>query len=169
MLMRITSCLNNAAGRLCAASLCLMFLFPLLTAEAADRASDEFLTGYISSILERDLHWERSSYILKIVNGVATLTLFKDDPLRREAADKQLRTIDGLQELSIVVKPADAGKPAVVNSFMGITGEAEAFPTGDLFRPLIADPKQPQFFVSISSFRSSGVRYTMASVGFGET
>jgi len=169
MLMRITSCLNNVAGRLCAASLCLMFLFPLLTAEAADRASDEFLTGYISSILERDLQWERSSYILKIVNGVATLTLFKDDPLRREAADKQLRTIDGLQELSIVVKPTDAGKPAVVNSFMGITGEAEAFPTGDLFRPLIADPKQPQFFVSISSFRSSGVRYTMASVGFGET
>ena len=169
MLMRITSCLNNVAGRLCAASLCLMFLFPLLTAEAADRASDEFLTGYISSILERDLHWERSSYILKIVNGVATLTLFKDDPLRREAADKQLRTIDGLQELSIVVKPADTAKPGAINSFMGITGESEAFPTGDLFRPLIADPKQPQFFVSISSFRSSGVRYTMASVGFGET
>ena len=169
MLMRIMTCLNNVTGRLCAASLCLMFLFPLLTAEAADRASDEFLTGYISSILERDLHWERDSYVLKIVNGVATLTLFKDDPLRREAADKQLRTIDGLQELSIVVKPTDAGKPAVVNSFMGITGEAEAFPIGDLFRPLIADPKQPQFFVSISSFRSSGVRYTMASVGFGET
>ena len=52
---------------------------------------------------------------------------------------------------------------------MGITGEGEAFPTGDLFRPLIADPKQPQFFVSINRFKSSGVQYTMASVGFGET
>jgi hypothetical protein len=52
---------------------------------------------------------------------------------------------------------------------MGITGEGEAFPTGDPFQPLIADPKQPQFFVSIFSFASSGAQYAMASVGFGET
>ena len=75
----------------------------------------------------------------------------------------------GLQGIAIVVKPADTGKPGAVSRFMGITGEGEAFPTGDLFRPLIADPKQPQFFVGINSFRSSGLQYTMASVGFGET
>lgn len=168
MLMRITTCLN-VTGRLCAAFLCLMLLFPSHPAVAANRAGDEFLTGYIASILERDLHWERDSYILKIVNGVATITLFKDDPMRREAADKQLRIIDGLQKIAIVVKSADAGKPGAVSWFMGITDEGEGFPTGDLFRPLIADPKQPQFFVSINRFKSSGVRYTMASVGFGET
>ena len=168
MLMRITTCLN-VTGRLCAAFLCLMLLFPSHPAVAANRAGDEFLTGYIASILERDLHWERDSYVLKIVNGVATITLFKDDPMRREAADKQLRTIDGLQRIAIVVKPADAAKPGAVSRFMGITDEGEGFPTGDLFRPLIADPKQPQFFVSINRFKSSGVRYTMASVGFGET
>jgi len=168
MLMRITTCLN-VTGRLCAASLCLMLLFTSAPAKAADRTGDEFLAGYIASILERDLQWERDSYILKIVNGVATITLFKDDPVRRETADKQLRTVDGLQSIAIVVKPADEGKPGAVSRFMGITGEAEAFPTGDLFRPLIADPKQAQFFVAINRFRSSGVRYTMASVGFGET
>jgi hypothetical protein len=168
ILMPITACLN-VTGLLCAASLCLMLLFPSPPAVAADRASDEFLTGYVASILERDLHWERNSYILKIVNGIATITLFKDDPLRHEAADKQLRTIDGLQRIAIVVKPVDAGKPGAVSRFLGITGEAEGFPTGDLFRPLIADPKQPQFFVSTNRFTSSGVRYTVASVGFGET
>jgi len=52
---------------------------------------------------------------------------------------------------------------------MGVTGQVEAFPVGDLFRPLIADPKQPQFFVSFLNFRSSDLRYNMASVGFGET
>jgi hypothetical protein len=52
---------------------------------------------------------------------------------------------------------------------MGITGEGATFPTGDLFRPLIDDPKLPQFFISINRFRSLGVHYTMASVGFGET
>ena len=168
MPIRIISCLT-ATGGLCAASLCLMLLLLSPPAMAADRTSDEFLTGYVASVLERDLHWERDSYILKIVNGVATITLFKDDPMQQEAADKELRTIDGLQKITILVKPADAGKPGAVSSFMGITGEAEAFPIGDLFRPLIADPKQPQFFVSINRFESSGVRYTMASVGFGET
>ena len=168
MLMRITACLNFT-GRLCAVALCLILLFPSPPAVATERTGDEFLTGYIAAILERDLHWERGSYILKIVNGVATITLFKDDPIRREAADKKLRIIDGLQGITIVVKPADTGKPGVVSRLTGITGEAEAFPTGDLFRPLIADPKQPQFFVSLNHFESSGVRYTMASVGFGET
>jgi hypothetical protein len=168
MLIRITNYLN-VISRLCAVSLCLMFLFSSTTAVAADRTEDEFMTGYIAAILERDMHWERNSYILKIVNGVATITLFRDDPIRREAADKQLRTIDGLQEVVILVKPADADKPGALSSFIGITGEGETFPTGDLFLPLIADPKQPQFFVSLNRFRSSGVLYTLASVGFGET
>ena len=86
----------NVTGCLWAAALCLMLIFASPPAVAADSASDEFLTGYIASILERDLHWERGSYILKIVNGVATITLFKDDLVRREAAEKELRTIDGL-------------------------------------------------------------------------
>ena len=169
MLMRITTCFN-VNGCLCAAFLLLMLLFQAVPAVAADRASDEFLTGYIASILERDMHWERDSYRLKVVGGVATITLFKDDPVRMEAADKQLHTIDGLHGIAIVVKPADAGKnPGAVSRFPGIIGEGEAFPLGYLFRPLLADPKQSQFFVSIDRFRSSGVRYTMASIGFGET
>jgi hypothetical protein len=168
MLMRITNCLN-IAGCLCSAFFCIMLLFPSPPAMAADRVGDEFLTGYIASILERDLRWERDSYILEIVNGVATITLFKDDPVRREAADKQLRAIDGLHKIMVVVKTVDADKPEAVGSSMGITGEGETFPTGNLFRPLLADPKQAQFFASIDRFKSSGKRYTMASVGFGET
>ena len=168
MLLRIITCLN-VTGRLCAASFCLMLLFPSPPSLAAERAGDEFLSGYVASILERDLHWERDSYILKIVNGVATITLYKEDPMRQEAADKLLRPIDGLQGITIVVKPVDADKPEAVSSFMGITGQGETFPTGDMFQPLIADPKQPQFFVGISNFKSLNSQYTMASVGFGET
>jgi hypothetical protein len=47
--------------------------------------------------------------------------------------------------------------------------ERGAFPVGDVFRPLLADPKQPQFFVSLNHFTSEGESYTLASVGFGET
>jgi len=154
---------------MCAVALWLMLFLPAPPALAVEGAGDEFLTGYIASILERDLHWQRNSYRLKVDKGVATITLFKDDLARREAAEKQLRTIDGLQEVAIVVEPADRGKPGAVSRVMGLTGEGKVFPVGDLFRPLLADPKQPQFFASINRFKSSGVRYTVASVGFGET
>ena len=99
MLTRITRL--NANSSLCAIALCLMLLFTSSPAVAADRAGDDFMTGYIASVLERDLHWERDSYSLKIVNGVATITLFKDDPMRQEAAAKELRTIDGLRGVAL--------------------------------------------------------------------
>jgi Protein of unknown function (DUF1207) len=166
--MRITTC-PTVTSCLCAASLCLILLFTVPPAVAADRTSDEFLTGYISAILERDLQWERGSYRVKVVKRVATITDFKDDPIRREEAGKQLRSLDNLQGIKIVVKPADADNPGAVTRFLKITGESEAFPTGDVFEPLIADPKQPRFFVSFYRFASEGERYTMASVGFGET
>ena len=152
-----------------AAALRLMLLFPVSPAVAADGAGDEFLTGYITSILERDLRWEKESYRLKVVGGVATITLFTDDLARRGAAEEQLRSIDGLQGMAVVVSPTAGGKPGAVSSFLGVTGEKETFPVGDLFRPLLADPKQPQFYFSVYHFKTSVARYTVASIGFGET
>jgi hypothetical protein len=156
-------------ARLCAASLCSMLLFPAAPTVTSSRTSDEYLTGYVASILERDLLWERDSYRLKVTNGIATITLFKDDPPRREAADKQLHTLDGLQRITFVIKQAATDRPGMISRFLRVTGDTEAFPSGDYFLPLLADPKQPQFFVGFDRFQSSGLNYTMASVGFGET
>jgi hypothetical protein len=62
----------GTVGRSCGALLLLALLSHSPSARAADRTSDEFLAGYVSSILERDLHWERASYALSVVGGVAT-------------------------------------------------------------------------------------------------
>jgi hypothetical protein len=160
----------SPTGRLCAACLCLLLLsFPSLRAVPAERTGDDFLTGYIASILERELHWKRDSYSLKVTHGVATITLLEDDPMRREAAETQLRAIDGLQGMAIVVEPAVTGNSGSASTSTQTQGKAVAFPTGDVFQPLIADPKQPRFFVSAVRFSSVGVTYTMAPVGFGET
>ncbi len=45
-----------------------------------------------------------------------------------------------------------------------------AFPTDDVFRPLMADPKQPQFFASAlaARVRTDGTHANIGSVGFGE-
>jgi len=151
------------------AALGLMLLCQPSTAKAVDRTGDEFLAGYIASILERDLHWQRDSYHLQIANGVATIILFQEDPIREEEANRQLLEIDGLQRMTIAVQQAKVGNPATPDTFIAVTGDGEAFPTGDLFLPLIADPKQQRFYVSINRFNSLGLRYTRASVGFGET
>ncbi|RPI60233.1 MAG: hypothetical protein EHM48_07590 [Planctomycetaceae bacterium] len=72
-------------GCLCAAAIFLVLLCVPSPALGADRAGDEFLSGYIAATLERDLGWPSDSYDLAVVGGVATLTLFTADPLRREA------------------------------------------------------------------------------------
>ena len=47
--------------------------------------------------------------------------------------------------------------------------EWKVFPAGDVFEPLIADPKEPRFFVSVHSYDNDfRNEFTGASVGFGE-
>ena len=158
-----------AACNLCALSLSLVLLLGAQPAVSGERAGDEFLAGYVASLLERDLHWDRDTYRLTVVDGIATVTLFGDDVLRRRAAEQELSTVRELRGVTIVVKPAEAVPSGAVGGIPGAARKAEAFPTGDVFRPLIADPKQPQFFVGVNRLTSAGVRYTGASVGFGET
>jgi hypothetical protein len=43
------------------------------------------------------------------------------------------------------------------------------FPTNDVFRPLLADPKERQFFMSFLQVETSAQSYTAWSVGFGES
>ncbi len=158
----------NLIGRLCLVVVCLIFLGSSSPAIAANRTGDEFLVGYITSILERDLLWGKESYRLEISNGMAVITIFKDSRMRRRDVNKQLKGIDGLKGVEIVVLSPDDIKTGGIKDLLKITNEAELFPIGDFFKPLIADPKQPQFFVSFNRFRSSSQEFTMASVGFGE-
>lgn len=159
----------KARGGLLAAALCLILLSTVSPGVAAGEPGDDFLAGYVASILERDLGWERSSYRLTVIGGVATVTLLTGDPAQRDAAEKQLRTIGGLQEVSISMAPAAGGTPGVGSGASEKPAKGKAFPSGDIFRPLLADPKQPQFFASLGSFDSLGTRYNMAEAGFGET
>jgi hypothetical protein len=167
MRLPIVSCFR-AGGCLFAASFWLLLLFPFPTA-AGNPPGDEFLTGYVASVLERDLNWSRDSYGLKVVGGVATITLFREDPERREAAENALHAIEGIQDVAFALAPAGSGGPGEETRVAEKPINGKAFPSGDVFRPLLADPKQPQFFASIDRFKSQGVQWTMAEAGFGET
>ncbi len=56
-----------------------------------------------------------------------------------------------------------------VYSLMGLTPDTVPFPTGDLFATLLADPKQPEFFVSLRQYDTPGDNAILAAVGYGET
>lgn len=75
-------------------------------------------------------------------------------------------------------KKADDRKPEALldcrygQAYEKTDGETvgEAFPSDDLFRPIMADPKQPQFFAIWQHFRSraDGSSFSLGSVAIGE-
>ncbi|TCV86334.1 DUF1207 domain-containing protein [Sulfurirhabdus autotrophica] len=141
------------------------------TAQAA-QISDDYLKGYLTSILERSLNWERGSYALDVQQGTATLTLPEGSSARQAQAREELRDIDGLQGLNFVNDKPEAQMPVKTKRLykaLAVTQSKVPLPTGDLFRPLIADPKQPQFFVSYRRYDISGTTINTGAVGFGES
>jgi hypothetical protein len=96
------------------------------------------------------------------------VTLTDGDPARLREAEKELRGIDGIKDVRVESKPV-CPEPGAVAGFLGLGGRKDGLPEGDVFRPLLADPKQPRFFVSYNSYDSSVERYAVGSAGYGET
>ena len=56
---------------------------------------------------------------------------------------------------------------AFLVAFAAPGARAQSFPEGDVFRPLVADPVEPRFFVSLVSLDVGGENISMAPVGAG--
>lgn len=137
---------------------------------------DAFLAGALTVILERELGWGRDSYHLTVDEGLVTIVLPRDDAARRAQLRTALPDLEGLQGVNVVVDRAMVDRRRVkpparqrLYSFLGLSEGTIPFPTGDLFRPLLADPKQPQFFVSLRRYDSVVDTVSTAAVGYGET
>ena len=144
----------------------LVALALLLASNLAQAAqSDEFIAGYVSAILEQELKWPAGSYRLRVQEGAATITVL-DAKIDAGGASKDARIGQAKARLaqiaslrSVAVLAPARGAAAPVKGFwrgigertanaLGVSGEADSFPSGDVFKPLLADEKQPQFFVS---------------------
>jgi len=154
------------------AILSILFLTPLLwlsQSVLAASVGDEYLAGYISSILERELRWAHGSYVLQVDRGVATITLKEDDRERRALATQQLQNINGLQSFQFRSAANGPEVSASPQAAPDSPGKDTSYPVGDVFRPLLADPRQPRFFISLREYDMPAERLTTAAVGFGET
>jgi hypothetical protein len=141
----------------------------LSAAAHAATVSDAYLTGYLSSILERELYWPHTSYHLLVERGVATITLQQDDATARRQATERLANIDGLHAVQFKIVANAADVTAVSPNVADQSSQGTAYPVGDVFRPLLADPRQPNFYISLREYDMSSEQMTTTAVGLGET
>lgn len=142
----------------------------VLAAAPSPVEQDAYLAGQLGYFLERDLGWPRGSFVLTVRDGVATITLPDEDMARRAVLAQALPPIDGLKGVNVAVGVADEIEPhRPLYSFLGLTPGSVPFPVGDLFLPLLADPKQPQFFTSYRYYNTPIAGAHAAAVGYGET
>lgn len=133
---------------------------------------DAYLAGQLNYFLEHELGWGRGSYRLEVRDGTATVLLPEEDLARRAELTRRLPALERLKALNVVVAAtatADAEPELPLYSFLGLAPGSVPFPVGDLFLPLLADPKQPQFFTSYRYYRTPQDSANVAAVGYGET
>jgi hypothetical protein len=105
-------------------------------------------------VLEQRLGWAAGSYTLDVTDG--RMRLDARDHNDAAAAQEALAAIGGVRK----VRVASAGKPT------GPT-PGRRFPTTELFRPSLADPKEPRFFVSPRYYDTHTDRLWLVEVGYG--
>ncbi len=141
--MRIQTCI--AAGLALVAS---------TSAMAASKAPDDaYLAGYAAAVLEQRLGWPAGSYTLEVSDGRLRLDAKHHDDAT--AAREALATIGGVSKVRLA--DATAGEPV----------SGRWFPPPELFRPALADPKEPRFFVSPRHYDTGTETLWLAEVGYG--
>lgn len=122
---------------------------------AAPQAQDDaYLAGYAAAVLEQRLGWPAGSYTLQISDGRLRLDAREHDDAA--AATAALAQIQGVRKVRLA-DAADAAKPP----------PGRWFPTPELFRPALADPKEPRFFVSPRHYDTGTDNLWLVEVGYG--
>lgn len=142
------------------------------TAELPADPRDAYVAGAMTTWLEQSLGWAPGSYQLTVHDGLVTITLPGSDTQRRAALEGSLPPIEGLEGVDVVggeVSEPLTPRQERIYSFLGLAPNTIPFPTGDIFWPLLADPKQPEFYVSARRYKIEDQYYTTGAVGYGET
>ncbi|MCC7011759.1 MAG: DUF1207 domain-containing protein [Planctomycetes bacterium] len=138
-------------------------------------ADDARSAGYLQAILERELGWEPGTYALQVRAGIATIGIHVNDRAVREPQVRRLVGVPGVTGVELVddtdVRAGDAfiASGGGLPGLLGLSSEDIAYPQGDVFEPLLADPKTPRFFASLRHYDTPDAETTGAAVGFGES
>jgi hypothetical protein len=158
------------AGRHDFVSLALLLaLAAARSAAAAPAPSDAWLEGYAAAVLDREFQLAAPS--LRVQSGVITLRaseLAGVDPARVIAA---LGAIRGASRVEILSVSAPAPAPPAPSEPPRVLAEWQTglLPGGNLFKPLIADPRWPHFAASYQLYLRDPSLKDVGAVSFGES
>jgi hypothetical protein len=147
-------------------------------AAAPAAPTDAYLKGYIAALLKREFDWEPDSYRIAVRAGRVEIAITDKTPTTRALAIQRLGEVPGVRELHVHVASATELTTLTTTNArttrehllvsLGADPAHIALPTGSLFAPLIADPKQPQFLVASHQYNAERLETTMGTVAYGQ-
>ncbi|WP_198034120.1 DUF1207 domain-containing protein [Acidihalobacter ferrooxydans] len=119
------------------------------------------------------LGWSAGSYTLKLEHGMASVMPPKNWTGSSEKLSTILTHVPGISSVKILLPHAPKALSVVTEQPQDTSpqsaNDGQFFPRGLLFRPLLADPKQPNFFVSDRVYHMPIGTFNIGAVGFGGT
>jgi len=153
----------RSMGKFLYASLLVLAFFHPVGA-AATPASDEYIRGYATAILQRDFQVKAEALIVK--SGVVYIQGLEASDVERDRMKTSLASIEGVRQV-VVAKEGE---------FTPSTGEADIttgvnvfLPRDLLFKSLLADPRWPHFSASYQQYMHNDQLEGVGSATFGET
>jgi hypothetical protein len=146
-------------------------------ASAATPPSDAYIAGYAAAVLERE--FQARTTRLRVEGGVVTVHAADLGGADRIRVQETLAKIAGVVRVEIRDLPGPPPIPVAVGSRATEPGgmQAQVFedlsvgllPSGQLFKPLLADPRWPHFAASYQYYIDDRQLGSVAAVSFGET
>jgi hypothetical protein len=152
--------------------LLLALILLLLPLRARAATSDEFIRGYATAVVHREL--QLKDFSLEVAGQTVRLRAPGLSPADHGKVIAALQSIDGVTTVEIVdghdvvlasSNPQSTGKKAGVLADSDF--ELGFLPHGHLFDPLIADPRWPRFSIGYRYFTDTASH--VGSATFGET
>lgn len=130
----------------------------------AAQASDEFIRGYATAILQRD--FQITAETLRVQSGVISIRGLKTSDDMRDRLKSSLSSIEGVKQVVVV----EDGVIATTSGKSDITTGVNVFlPRDLLFKSLLADPRWPHFSASYQQYLQNSQLEGVGSATFGET
>lgn len=155
----------------------LILLFPFSSGAAT---SDDFIRGYAAAVLERefqikDYSLEIFDQTLKVISGELK-SVDSEKVIGALFAVQGVKKVEILDAQGVVISSSTTPpqqEPAALATSREKSGRPEYefgfLPGGNLFEPLIADPRWPHFSVAYQNYLGDQELNNVASVTFGES
>ncbi len=157
---------------------------PPVKAAPQPKTTDAFIAGYVAAVLERELRL--TGPVFEVQDGVVTLYAGSMRAARQDRVAAILAGVRGITAVRVTDgdRPTErlAGSGAAASPALPPPADAaivamtetdkkgiEVLPSGNLFDPLIADPRWAHFSASYQTFIDDAEIENAAAVSFGES